>query len=778
MEALVQIGSGAEVTVPILIERFLERGCQHRTGMGAFFVDDSMEESLVRIGGPAVPALLQVLSGQDRDMRVCAAAVLGKIGPAAQAAVPSLIRAIENPDTGLQAVILKGHAIMALGRIGSEARAAVPVLNRHLDEALKHVPREGQLVASEGRRVAIDIATALDRIGAPPARTLLDAFLRTGDSLAAYQLAWLGPVAREATSSLRSALSDKRLEVRVSAAVALAHIEPSAAESIPTLIEGLNHMDEMPRVIVGEVPRALARLGPKARPAIPTLIGLVKEECGVPDVHMALVQIDPEGKECVPALISALDHADFHVVDVAANCLGLLGREAKDAVAALAAVMTRDFDEQFSNGYDPQVSAAKALRRIGLPAKSAIPALIRALKYRRSLDDRGEVHDFSLAVSAAEVLGSFGAEAKTAISALMEAVQTREKDDASWELRQAAIWALGRMGPDAKAAIPVLRNLIKDDRTPSDYLPEATAALYQLAPDGKELAEKWLEKLPGYWVVGQGRLSARHMPDVVGGRALVLGVMGRTSVEGDCVTRSDLERLDRIVAEADRRDWDPPMHVAEWFENLGRFGVGGRLAIPRLNEFRRHPNPWVRMWATEALRRTRRIRARTRPDHRGRRPVRSSGDPLQGALIMSVTETLKPPPANLLDGVPPDKRVVVIDVTWDDYESLLERISESRNCRIAFDGKDIEMMTLGPFHERQKSLLDWFMMIVAGELKVERQPMVSTTWKRKKLKRAIESDVCYYFDPAKLAAAVAAAHLDDVDVYPNPDLAAEAGSCC
>ncbi len=140
---------------------------------------------------------------------------------------------------------------------------------------------------------------------------------------------------------------------------------------------------------------------------------------------------------------------------------------------------------------------------------------------------------------------------------------------------------------------------------------------------------------------------------------------------------------------------------------------------------------------------------------------------------MSGTETLDPPQTYWLDGVPPDKRVVISDVTWDDYESLVEQLSENRNRRVAFDGKDIEMMTLGPFHERQKSLLDWFIMIVAGELKIERQPMGSTTWKRKKLKRAIESDVCYYFDPAKLAAAAAAAHSDDVDLYPNPDLVAE-----
>jgi hypothetical protein len=84
---------------------------------------------------------------------------------------------------------------------------------------------------------------------------------------------------------------------------------------------------------------------------------------------------------------------------------------------------------------------------------------------------------------------------------------------------------------------------------------------------------------------------------------LVLAVKGRTSVEADCLTRSDLERLNWIFAEVDPRSGGPPMRVGEWFENLGRFGVGGRLAIPRLNEFRRHPNPWVRMWATEVLRR-------------------------------------------------------------------------------------------------------------------------------------------------------------------------------
>jgi Uma2 family endonuclease len=127
----------------------------------------------------------------------------------------------------------------------------------------------------------------------------------------------------------------------------------------------------------------------------------------------------------------------------------------------------------------------------------------------------------------------------------------------------------------------------------------------------------------------------------------------------------------------------------------------------------------------------------------------------------------------MLDCFPPDTSVVVNDVRWDTYEKLVSELGDGRNCGVAFDGNDIEMMTLGPFHQRQRSLLEFFISIVAGELKIQRQPMGSTAWKRKKLKRAIESDLCYYFDPAKLAAAAAAARSDNVDDYPNPDIAVE-----
>jgi HEAT repeat protein len=453
MATLARIRSGHEVIVPVLIEQFVKQGCQHLTGRGTFMGFHSDADTLVRIGGPAVPALIDVLNGPNWDMRVCAAEALSRIGPPAVAAVPSLIRAIEHSDPQHDAEILSLHAVRALGRIGPEAKAAVPILNQLLEK------KNGN---------DLDVVKALDGIGAPPVRILADAVLRDGDPSAAYELAWLGPKAREAVPALRTALTDKRPQVRFSAAEALAFIDPPAADAIPVLIEGLNYLNDQ-EISVSGVPSALAHLGPEAKAALPALIAVVTKRCEDTDVIRALAQIDLEGRECVPALISALEGDDLDTADVAAKCLGLLGPRAREAVLALAKTATRDFHQEDYSNHNAQVSAAKALERIGSPSLSAIPELVVALKYRRIVPPPVEGRDgglnepdFSAAEAAAKVLGSFGAKAKPAIPYLVEAVKTKEKDNENWFVRQAAIMALGRIGPDAKVAIPVLHDVMKE----------------------------------------------------------------------------------------------------------------------------------------------------------------------------------------------------------------------------------------------------------------------------------------------------------------------------
>ncbi len=134
-----------------------------------------------------------------------------------------------------------------------------------------------------------------------------------------------------------------------------------------------------------------------------------------------------------------------------------------------------------------------------------------------------------------------------------------------------------------------------------------------------------------------------------------------------------------------------------------------------------------------------------------------------------------PSPRRMLDGVPSDTRVVIAGVTWEFYDRFSRAVRDGDNCRIAFDGKDIEMMTLGPLHERYKTRLDTFISIVADELAIKYQPQGSTTWKHKNIKRGVEPDLCFYFDSAKLLACAIAEERgsNKVEDYPNPDLAIE-----
>ena len=270
--------------------------------------------------------------------------------------------------------------------------------------------------------------------------------------------------------SLKAALSDTRPQIRFSAAVALAHIEVSATEAIPVLIEALKHLDDR-ELELGGVVSTLADFGPKAQAAIPVLIEMLKNGCDDVDVVKALVRIDPEGRECLPALNMALKRKEPEIVDAAARCLGLLGPRAKDAVPGLVKVVNRGFVQEHDLDIDPRVNAVKAIGRIGPTAKESIPALIEALK-----------SDYSTATAAARVLGSFGSEARSAVPALIAAVQTEEPDDANDELRRVAILALSQIGPDARTAVPTLRHLADGKGQLPLYATESVIALCRLAP--------------------------------------------------------------------------------------------------------------------------------------------------------------------------------------------------------------------------------------------------------------------------------------------------------
>jgi HEAT repeat protein len=303
----------------------------------------------------------------------------------------------------------------------------------------------------------------------------------------------------------------------------------------------------------------------------------------------AIVQIDPNGERCVPALISALKQEDSRVVAAAAEGLGLLGPRASDAVPALTAVLTRDFPAIWLD--DPRVCAAKALARLGPRAKSAIPTLISQIGFEQ-VDGMKEY--WSSVPALVRAIGRFGAEARAAVPSLIEIAQGTDKNEHNCDVRRAAILALGQIGPSAKAAIPTLCGVIQRDDSDASCLPEALVALCRLAPNGKGVAENWLNKSVGDRV-------DRNTPCDVESRAMVLGALGRSRFDADMFVYERLARRDSFFKHIGPLQADPISSLEEFLEFVGSLGPAARAAIPRVNEFLKHSNPWVRMWAVDAL---------------------------------------------------------------------------------------------------------------------------------------------------------------------------------
>lgn len=124
---------------------------------------------------------------------------------------------------------------------------------------------------------------------------------------------------------------------------------------------------------------------------------------------------------------------------------------------------------------------------------------------------------------------------------------------------------------------------------------------------------------------------------------------------------------------------------------------------------------------------------------------------------------------------PGDQRIVIRGADWELYDRLTESIRGDQHIRVAFDGKDLEIMTTGRLHEDYKGLFGRFVGALTFELGIPYSDAGETTWKRAEVSRGLEADQCYYFRPDKLAADAAARvrRSNDVADYPNPDLAVE-----
>jgi len=120
--------------------------------------------------------------------------------------------------------------------------------------------------------------------------------------------------------------------------------------------------------------------------------------------------------------------------------------------------------------------------------------------------------------------------------------------------------------------------------------------------------------------------------------------------------------------------------------------------------------------------------------------------------------------------VPPGHQVLLKDISWQQFETLLDELGESRAARLSYSNGILEIMVPLPEHEKDKELIGELVRILLDELEIDFEPLGSTTFKNELMIQAVEADTCFYIQNY---AVVIGKNRIDLTVDPPPDLAIE-----
>jgi Uma2 family endonuclease len=138
------------------------------------------------------------------------------------------------------------------------------------------------------------------------------------------------------------------------------------------------------------------------------------------------------------------------------------------------------------------------------------------------------------------------------------------------------------------------------------------------------------------------------------------------------------------------------------------------------------------------------------------------------ATTTNPTTPVTPPPA----AKPRRKRgraVVIPFVDWKTYTRLLRAFGDRPRLRLTYDRGNLEIMVPSDEHEIDATFLARMVVILTEEFKLPVRTGGSTTLKRKRMKKGLEPDTCFWIANAARVAGVKL----DLKLHPPPDLAIE-----
>jgi Uma2 family endonuclease len=117
----------------------------------------------------------------------------------------------------------------------------------------------------------------------------------------------------------------------------------------------------------------------------------------------------------------------------------------------------------------------------------------------------------------------------------------------------------------------------------------------------------------------------------------------------------------------------------------------------------------------------------------------------------------------------PGEAILLHNVSWETYEALLHDL-DGQHLRLTYDDGRLAIVSPLPKHDKVKTLIGRMIEQLSLELNIPVSSFGSTTWRRRKFRKGLEADECYYVQSETLVRG-----REDVDLKsdPPPDLAVE-----
>lgn len=118
----------------------------------------------------------------------------------------------------------------------------------------------------------------------------------------------------------------------------------------------------------------------------------------------------------------------------------------------------------------------------------------------------------------------------------------------------------------------------------------------------------------------------------------------------------------------------------------------------------------------------------------------------------------------------PEQRILLENVTWETYESLLRAHYDRSVPRFTYDRGQLEIMSPSSEHEELKDTVVLLVNTVTAEADINTRSFGSATFRRADLQRGFEPDGCFYVQSVDRIRGRAEL---DLTVDPPPDLVIE-----